>query len=411
MGDTPVVSSSAVDPDDVARAAAAIDGHVVRTPTIHSTTLSSIAGGEVYVKLENLQFTGSFKDRGAANHLLALTDEQRANGLVALSAGNHAQGVAHMADRLGLSATIVMPETAPFTKVVNTRALGARVLQHGATLADARLELERLRSTEGLWSVPPYDDPAIIAGQGTVAVEMLADVADLDVLVVPVGGGGLVSGVATVAKGHRPDLQVIGVQVEAYGPVAARFGHHPASQPPPDTLADGIAVKHPGQLTQAIIDDRVDDVVLVSEVQIERAIALYLEIEKTVAEGAGAASLAAVLAHPERFSGRRIGLVLSGGNIDTRVLASVLMRGLVRTDRVSTLRVAIGDVPGQLAPIVAAVAEAGANVIEVDHRRLFDPISARSTNVDLVVETRDAHHRDEVIDALLALGRAVEVIG
>ncbi len=399
----------AVELDDVVRAAERIADDVVRTPTVHSRTLSAIVGGEVFLKFENLQFTGSFKDRGAANHLRSLAAENRSSGLAALSAGNHAQGVAHIAGRLGLEATIVMPATAPFTKVVNTRALGARVVQAGSTLAEARAELDELCRTDGLRPVPPFDDPDVIAGQGTAAVEMLDDVADLDALVVPVGGGGLLAGMATVARARRPDIELIGVQVESCGPVAELFGHRPTGGVPTDTLADGIAVKHPGRLTVPIIRERVDDVVLVSEEQTERAIALYLEIEKTVAEGAGAVALAAVLADPPRFAGRRVGVVLSGGNIDARVLASVLMRGLVRTDRVSTLRVEIGDVPGQLAPVLAVVADAGANLIEVDHRRLFDPISARSTKVDLVIETRDGHHRQEVVDAIVALGRVVEI--
>lgn len=400
----------AVDADDVAGAAERIEDDVVRTPTLHSRTLSSIVGGEVHVKFENLQFTGSFKDRGAANHLRSLPAGEHDRGLIALSAGNHAQGVAYLADRLGLAATIVMPATAPFTKVVNTRALGARVVQHGATLAEAREELGRLVEAEGLRPVPPFDDPHIIAGQGTVGLELLDDAGDLDVVVVPVGGGGLIAGVSTAIKARRPETEVVGVQVEACGPVAARFGHHQPADSAGDTLADGIAVKYPGTLTVPIIDQRVDDVVLVTEEEVERAIALYLEIEKTVAEGAGAVSLAAVLADPDRFAGRRVGLVLSGGNIDSRVLASVLMRGLARTERISTLRVEIGDVPGQLAPVVAAVADAGANIIEVDHRRLFDPITARTTNVDLVIETRDGQHRAEVMAAVKALGRNVDLV-
>ena len=399
-----------VGPEAIEEAAARIADDIVRTPTRLSRTLSAITGAEIFVKFENLQFTGSFKDRGAANHLRSLADDERGRGLVALSAGNHAQGVAHMAARLGLEATIVMPATAPFTKVANTRALGAEVVQHGATLADARAELDRLRSTGGLHVVPPYDDPNVIAGQGTAGLELLDDVGDLDTIVVPVGGGGLIAGISVVAKARRPDIEVIGVQVEAFGPVAARFG----SQPPPgagtDTLADGIAVKYPGELTLPIITDLVDDVVLVSEEVVERSIALFLEIEKTVAEGAGAVGLAAVLADPDRFAGRRVGLVLSGGNIDTRVLASVLMRGLVRTGRISAIRVGIGDVPGQLAPIVAAVAEAGANLVEVDHRRLFDPISVRTTNVDLVIETRDDRHRGDVVAAIEALGHEVQLV-
>lgn len=412
MASTPAEPEPAIPTlEDVERAAARIADDIVRTPTLRSRTLSAITGADIVVKFENLQFTGSFKDRGAANHIRTLDRAERERGLVALSAGNHAQGVAHIAGRLGLEATIVMPRTAPYTKVANTRALGAEVVQSGATLAEARVEAERLRHAEGRHVVPPYDDPRVVAGQGTVALELLADAPDLDVLVVPVGGGGLISGIALVARALRPDIEIVGVQVEAYAPVAATFGHRSASGPSSDTLADGIAVKEPGRLTMRMIAELVDDVVIVSEAATERAIALYLEIEKTVAEGAGAVGLAAVLEDRDRFAGRRVGLVLSGGNIDTRVLASVLMRSLVRTHRISTLRVAIGDVPGQLAPVVTAVADAGANIIEVDHRRFFDPISARTTTVELVIETRDGRHRDEVLAAIRALGAPVELIG
>ena len=401
-----------VTPGAISRAAQAIESDIVRTPTSHSRTLSATTGVEVYIKFENLQFTGSFKDRGAANHLRALDKAERDRGVIALSAGNHAQGVAYHAGRLGMEATIVMPESAPFTKVTNTQALGANVVQHGATLAEARIKLEELRQCHGYSYVPPFDDRAVIAGQGTIALEMLEDHPDLEVLLVPVGGGGLISGIAIAGKSVRPELEIIGVQAAAYpGAAAVLAGRTLPVRDSSETLADGIAVKEPGKLTMPIIEKLVDDVVVVSEESIERAIALYLEIEKTVAEGAGAASLAALLDDPGRFQGRKVGLILSGGNIDVRVLASVLMRGLVRTDRVSILRMKVSDVPGRLAPIVDVIADSGANIIDVDHRRLFDAISARAANIDIVIETRDSKHRADVIDALTAIGQDVELIG
>ncbi|MEM8924541.1 MAG: threonine ammonia-lyase [Actinomycetota bacterium] len=402
--------TSTVTAADIGRAAAAIADDVVRTPTAPSLTLSAMTGAHIHVKFENLQFTGSFKDRGAANHLRALGAEGRARGVIALSAGNHAQGVAHHAGRLGVRATVVMPSSAPFTKVSSTRALGADVVQAGSTLADAVAELEEQQRRHGYVYVPPFDDAAVIAGQGTVALEMLADAPQLDVIIVPVGGGGLLSGMAVAAKSLRPDVEVIGVQVAAYPEAVSRFHRRPIGAEATQTLADGIAVKAPGQLTMPLIERLVDDMVVVSEEDTERAIALYAEIEKTVAEGAGAVPLAAVLADPDRFADRRVGLVLSGGNIDSRVLASVLLRGLVRTERVSVVRVRVADLPGQLAPIVDAIAERGANIIEIEHRRTFDAVSARSANIDVTMETRDVAHRDEVMAAVRALGQSVELL-
>jgi threonine dehydratase len=394
----------------ISRAADDIAGDVIRTPMSHSRTLSAIVGTEVHVKFENLQFTGSFKDRGAANHLRRLTTAERDRGIIALSAGNHAQGVAYHAGRLGLKATIVMPATAPFTKVVNTEALGAEVVQHGQSFSEAREKLEQLQADHGYSYVHPFDDLAVIAGQGTVALEMLGDEPGLDVLLVPIGGGGLIAGMAVAAKALRPSIQVIGVQIEAYATVAAALEGRAPPAEEVDTLADGIAVKTLGTLTFPIIEALVDEVLIVSEDATERAISLYLEIEKTVAEGAGAVALAALVEHAGRFAGQKVGLVLSGGNIDVRMLASVLMRGLVRTKRISALRVKVRDLPGQLAPIVSAIAAAGANVVEIDHRRLFDPVSARSTNVDIVIETRDGAHRQAVVSAIEQIGHRVEVL-
>jgi len=400
-----------VTPEAIRVAAEAIGPHTVRTPLSHSRTISAITGAEVCIKFENLQFTGSFKDRGAANHLYNLPQADRDRGIIAVSAGNHAQGVAYSAQRLGVQTTIVMPESAPFTKVVNTRALGANVVQAGATFAEARVKLNELITEHGYSYVPPFDDVSVIAGQGTIGFEMLADQPHLDVLLVPIGGGGLISGIAVAARSVKPDIEIIGVQSAGYPTVATAVSGYPAvGDEPVETLADGIAVKAPGALTMPIIEQLVDDVVVVPEEAIERAITLYLEVEKTVAEGAGAATLAAVLEDRDRFAGRRLGVVLSGGNIDIRVLAAVLMRGLVRTDRVSTLRMKIGDTPGRLAPLIGALADAGANIVEIDHRRIFDPISARNANIDVVIETRDGRHRDDVIAALNAIGQSVELL-
>ena len=401
------VTDHAVTATAVADAAAAIRDDVVHTRSTPSRTLSAITGADVIVKFENDQFTGSFKDRGAANHLRSLPAHLRSQGVVAMSAGNHAQGVAYHAGRLGIPATIVMPTSAPFTKVAQTAAHGATVDQRGATLAEAAAAARALADETGASWVHPYDDPAVIAGQGSVAVELLDDHDEIDTIVVPTGGGGLLAGVAAYARVQRPDIEIVGVQSETYpGMVAALAGQRlvPGAH---DTLADGIAVKEPGQLTVPIVRDLVDDVVTVQERTIERSVALFLEIEKTVAEGAAAAALAALLDHPDRFAGRRVAVVLSGGNIDTRVLASVLMRELVHSGRITTLRISLSDQPGQLAPVLTTIAAQGANVIEIDHRRIFDPISARATNVDVVVETRDPAHTAALVAALEDLGHRV----
>lgn len=401
------MSHHAVDADAVVAATMAIADDVVRTRSQTSHTLSAITGARVIVKFENEQFTGSFKDRGAASHLRSLTEPQCERGVVAMSAGNHAQGVAYHAGRLGIPATIVMPTSAPFTKVTRTAAHGAEVRQIGATLAEASAAARQLVADTGAVWVHPYDDPAVIAGQGSVAVEVLADHPDIDTIVVPTGGGGLLAGVAAYARAERPDLEIVGVQTEVYPGMVAALERRTLEAGAPDTLADGIAVKTPGQLTVPIIRDLVDDVIVVSEQTIERCVALYLEVEKTVAEGAAATALAALFDHTDRFADKTVAVILSGGNIDTRILASVLMRQLVGTGRVHQLRIALADMPGQLAPVVAAIADAGANVIEIDHRRLFDPISARSTNVDVVIETRDAEHARHVIATLSTNGYTV----
>ncbi|MCU0272194.1 MAG: threonine ammonia-lyase [Acidimicrobiales bacterium] len=397
-----------VGPEDVEAAAARIADDVVRTHSEHSRTLSELTGAHLVVKFENLQFTGSFKDRGSANRLRLLTPEERQRGVVAASAGNHAQGVAYHGGRLGIATTIVMPTSAPFTKVRHTRGHGATVEVVGRTLAESALRAEEIARTEGRVLVPAYDDPGVIAGQGTVGLELLEDHPDLDTIVVPVGGGGLIAGIATIVKAARPDIRVIGVQSERYPSMVAALKGEPFETNSVDTLADGIAVKRAGHHTVPIVRALVDDIVVVPERRIEEAVVLFAEIEKTVAEGAGGVGLAAMLHEPERFRGANVAVVLSGGNIDSRLLASVLLRGLVRDGRIATLRIHIDDLPGQLAPVLTALAESGANVMEVEHRRLFEPFTPRRVDVDVVIETSDGQHTQQVIDTLRAQGFDVE---
>jgi threonine dehydratase len=393
--------------NDVIAAAAAIAASIVHTPTLHSKTLSAIAGADVWLKFENLQYTASFKDRGALNRLLQLSADERRRGVIAVSAGNHAQGVAYHATRLGIPAMIVMPRTTPNVKVANTEALGAIVVLHGDDLAAAHAEAEVVAARQGLVWVPPFDDPAIIAGQGTVALELFEDAPGLDAVVVPVGGGGLLAGMAVVAAERAPDVELIGVETELYPSMANRLRHLPSTVPGGPTIAEGIGVARAGELTSQIIGALVDDVVTVPEPEIERAINLLLEIEKTVAEGAGAAGLAAVLADPRRFKDRRIGLVITGGNIDPRLLASVILRGLVRSGRLCRLSVTVTDVPGSLSHVAAIVAEARGNIVEVAHQRLLADLSAKSTMLELAVETLGRDHADRIVESLEAAGYAV----
>jgi threonine dehydratase len=390
---------------DVQAAAQRLQGQVLDTPCVESRTLSQIAGCQIHLKFENLQYTASFKERGACNKLSQLTPDERARGVVAMSAGNHAQGVAYHAQRLGLRATIVMPRFTPGVKVERTRGFGADVVLHGDTLDEARAHARTLAETQGLVFVHPYDDEAIMAGQGTVALEMLRAQPDLDVLVIAVGGGGLISGMATVAKALKPGIEVIGVQVERFAAMfdAIKGTHHPQGA---STIAEGIAVGTPGQLTQAVVRERVDDLMLVDEGDIEQAIVMLLEIEKTLVEGAGAAGLAAVLKHPERFAGRRVGLVLCGGNIDPMLLASIIERGMVRAGRLARILVNARDVPGNLARITALVAEAGANIDEVHHQRAFTLLAAQNVEIELVLQTRGREHVQQVIDCLRGAGFA-----
>ncbi len=399
-------ASLAVSADDVRRAADAIQGRVVRTPTLRSATLSAILGADVWLKFENLQFTSSFKDRGALYRLLQLSEDEQRRGVVAMSAGNHAQGVAYHATRLGIPATIVMPRFTPNVKVHGTEALGARVVLHGDDIAEAKLLAHDLEQSEGMVFVPPYDDPHIIAGQGTVALELLEDAPDLDVVVVPIGGGGLLAGMAVAARDVRPDIELIGVQSDLYPSMIDEVRHLelPVGG---TTIAEGIAVPGAGRLTAPIIAALVDDLVLVTEDLIEDAINLLLDIEKTVAEGAGAAALAAVLQEPERFAGRKVGLVITGGNIDPRVLASVIMHGLVRSGRLSRIAVAVTDVPGSLAGIATVIGEEGGNIVEVAHQRMFSALSAKSTMIEVAMEARDRQHTERIIEALLREGYRV----
>ena len=391
---------------DIEAAAQAIAGAVEITPARHSRTLSAIAGTELFLKFENLQFTASFKERGALNRLLSLTEEERKRGVIAMSAGNHAQGVAYHAGRLGVPATIVMPEGTPFNKVKHTREFGAHIVIGGATLSDCYIRAKALAAEHGYTLIHPYDDPLVIAGQGTAALEFLAQAPDIDTLVVPVGGGGLISGMAVAAKGVRPDLQIFGVEAKLYPAMhnVLTGGTLPVAG---QTIAEGIAVKDPGAIAREVIAALVSDVLLVSEAQIESAIVELLEIEKTVAEGAGAASLAAVLANPDLFRGRKTGIVISGGNIDMRLLSNVILRELAREGRILSLVITIEDRPGLLARISTVVGDAGGNILEVSHNRLMTGVSAKSADLGLVIEARDSTHAAEIEARLVAAGFAV----
>jgi threonine dehydratase len=393
--------------DDIRAAAERIKGAVIRTPMLVSRTLSEIIGAEVWLKFENLQFTAAYKERGALNKLLQLTAEERARGVIAASAGNHAQAVAYHARRLGIPATIVMPESTPVVKVTQTAGFGAKVVLHGDMFDDAYAKARELALENGFVFVHPFDDPKIIAGAGTVALEMLEDAPDLDAIVVPIGGGGLMSGVSIAARSVKPDIELIGVEAELYPSMkcAIEGCHMPLGG---DTLAEGIAVKQPGELTSRILKDLASDVVLVPERDLERAVAMLVGIEKTVVEGAGAAGLAAMLADPARFKGRKVATLLCGGNIDTHLLANVLVRDLVRQGRIARLRVAVQDQPGALAAITSKVYEAGANIIEVNHSRIFTRLPAKDTVIEVEVEARDPQAIEDVIARLEAAGFKVE---
>ena len=388
---------------DVRTAAAAIAGAIADTPCLLSRTLSAITGAQVYLKFENHQFTASFKERGALFKLLSLAPAQRARGVIAASAGNHAQGVAYHAKRLGIPAVIVMPRYTAAVKVEQTRAFGAEVLLEGALFDDARAHAAELAQQRGLTVVHPYDDEQIIAGQGTIALEMLAAHPELEVLVVPIGGGGLISGMAVAARALKPGIEIIGAQTQRfpsmYGAVKGMTPEFGLT-----TIADGIAVKGPGQLTLPIVRELVSDILLVDEGDIEQAVVLLLEIEKTVVEGAGAVGLACLLRFRERFEGRKVGLVLSGGNIDPLMLSDIIERGMVRSGRLTRLQVELRDLPGSLAQVTACLAEANANIEEVHHQRAFTHVPVRTAEVDFVLETRGHEHVQQVIEALARAG-------
>jgi threonine dehydratase len=394
---------------DVEQAARTIAGAVAVTDCDPSRTLEDILGCRVWLKFENLQFTATFKERGALNRLAALGPAERARGVIAMSAGNHAQGLAYHASRLGIPATIVMPVGTPMVKVENTRRHGAEVIVTGDTLEDAAAFAHAHGTREGLTFVHPYDDPLVIAGQGTIALEMLAAVPELDTLVIPIGGGGLISGMAVAAKAMKPEIQVIGVQASLY---PSMFNVIKGRTLPMrgDTLAEGIAVKAPGRITTDLVRRYVDEILLVTEPDIERAVSLLISIEKTVVEGAGAAGLAAVHASKARFADRNVGLVLCGGNIDTRLLAGVLTRELARDGRLSQLAIDLVDRPGQLARVAQLLGDAGANIVEVSHQRVFSDLPAKGTLLEVVIETRDRAHLDDTVARIRAAGLEVEVV-
>jgi threonine dehydratase len=388
---------------DIEAARAVLNGHIAHTPCLHSRTLSEITGAEVYLKFENHQFTASFKERGALNKLASLTIEERKRGVIAASAGNHAQGVSHHATRLGIPSIIVMPKFTPNIKVEMTERHGARVLLHGENFDEAKAHALSLANQQKLTFVHPYDDEKVIAGQGTIALEMLEAYPALDTLCVAVGGGGLIGGMATAAKALKPDIDIVGVETVRFPSMFAAIKREEA-QFGLSTIAEGIAVKEPGVLTRAIVERLVSDILLVDEGDIEEAIVMLLEIEKTVVEGAGAASLAALLKHRRRFAGKRVGLVLCGGNIDPLMLAEIIKRGMVRSGRLSRLKVELRDLPGALSRITGVIADANANIEEVHHQRAFTNLPVQSAVVEFVLKTRNPAHVEEIVVRLAAAG-------
>jgi threonine dehydratase len=388
---------------DIEDARRVIAGAVLRTPMLPAPRLSALTGAEVFVKYENLQVTNSFKDRGALVKLTSLSAAERARGVIAMSAGNHAQAVAYHAARLRIPATIVMPVTTPFVKVAATRSHGAEVVLDGQTVADAQARCEIIQKERGMTLVHPYDDERVIAGQGTIALEMLEEVPDLDQLVIPIGGGGLIAGNAIAARAINPKIEIVGVEAMLYPAVwnALEHGNRPIGGA---TLAKGIAVKNVGRLTLPVIRELVSDVVLVDEAHLERAVNAYVTLQKTMAEGAGAAGLAAMLAEPARFKGKRVGLILCGGNIDPRILASIMVRELEREARIVSFRLAIPDQPGVLGVVATRLGALGANILEVEHRRLLLDVPAKGAKLDVTIETRDAAHASEIMAALAADG-------
>ncbi|HYD25505.1 MAG TPA: threonine ammonia-lyase [Croceibacterium sp.] len=394
---------------DVEAAAKRIAGAVVRTPTMYSKTLSRIAGAEIWLKFENQQFTAAYKERGALNALLLMDEAQRQRGVIAASAGNHSQGLSYHGTRLGVPVTIVMPKTTPTVKVMQTESVGGRVVLEGETFDEANAYALSMEKQLGLTFVHPFDDPDVAAGQGTVALELLEEAPEIETIVVPIGGGGLISGMGTVAKAHRPPIEVIGVQAELYPSAYAKYKGEdlPCGG---DTLAEGIAVKEPGVFTSRVIREVVDDIVLVGEADLEMAVSLLLQIEKTVVEGAGAAGLAAVLAHRERFAGKKVGLVLCGGNIDTRLLANVLLRDLARSGRLARLRITLQDRPGALYKVMREFQEHNVNILEIYHQRIFTNLPAKGLVTDIECEARDREQIEKLVGALRARGYSVSQV-
>ncbi|WP_338466473.1 threonine ammonia-lyase [Novosphingobium sp. ZN18A2] len=394
---------------DVRAAAERIAGQVVRTPTMYSKTLSTITGANIWLKFENQQFTAAYKERGALNALLQLTDEQRARGVIAASAGNHAQGLSYHGTRLGTPVTIVMPRTTPTVKVMQTESVGGKVVLEGETFDEASEYARGMERQLGMTYVHPFDDPHVAAGQGTVALEMLEDAPDIDTLVVPIGGGGLLSGMGTAARGLKPDMRLIGVQAQLFPSMYSKLKHVdlPCGG---DTLAEGIAVKAPGEFTSKVLANLVEDIVLVDEAALETALALLLQIEKTVVEGAGAAGLAAVMAEPELFEGRNVGIVLTGGNIDTRLLANVLLRDLARSGRLARLRLTLQDRPGALFKVMREFDAHSVNIIEIYHQRIFTHLPAKGLITDIECEARDRDQLDRLVASLRAKGYSVSQV-
>ncbi|MEQ8708712.1 MAG: threonine ammonia-lyase [Rhodospirillales bacterium] len=390
---------------DIENAGAMMQGHLVHTPMVRTAVMSDETGAEVFLKLENLQVTGSFKARGAMIKIASLTEAERSAGVIAMSAGNHAQGVAYHAGRLGIPATIVMPKNTPFSKVARTESHGATVELIGADVAEAADAAANIAEQTGATFIHPFDDPAVIAGQGCVGLEMLRDDPALDVIVVPIGGGGLISGIAIAAKALRPEIEIVGVQSEAFPFMQQAMGKAVSAAVPTEVgVAEGIAVKRPGALTREIVRDLVSDIMLVSEMQIERAIQRLAEQEKIVAEGAGAVGVAALMSAPSRWAGKRVGVVICGGNIDSRLLSTILLRGLSRDGRMARLRITLPDKPGALASISTLIGEAGANIVEIVHQRLFYDLPVRYAEVDVALETRNRGHVDKLIDLLTKKG-------
>jgi threonine dehydratase len=396
--------------DDIRAAADTIAGHVVRTPAVSAPRLAAATGAaSITLKLENQQYTGSFKDRGACNKLRSLTPQEAKAGVIAMSAGNHAQGVAYHAQRFSIPATIVMPQGTPFNKVERTKSFGARVLLEGDSIDSSAVFAREVAQREGLIFVHPYDDEKIVAGQGTIGLELFADAPHLDIVIVPIGGGGILAGIATALKALKPEIDMVGVEAALYPSM-----HHAVKKLAPanggQTIAEGIAVKSPGAIPKAIIERLVSDILLVEEDPLEHAVQLLVETQKIVAEGAGAAGLAAVLAHPKRFAGKHVGIVICGGNIDSRILSQVLMRGMVRDGRVTTLRIQITDSPGVLGTLARTIGEAGGNIIEIYHQRMFYDLPVKKADVDAMIETRNAAHVHEIVSKLQEAGFPTRVL-